>query len=136
MDYEKILFGLQPILNASSVKDVPMNDVYLGSYLTVMDQLAISLREPNNRDVIGKTGLLSNLVRVLEQTLDYCFHDTNILNHDKIAFFEISSEMIRCIANAISDNDDNRQILLSSGGKKLASYLLYRRNTPTKPNFF
>ena len=94
MDYEEILFGLQPILNASSIKDVPMNDVYLGSYLAVMDQLAVSLREPSNRDIVGKTGLLLNLVRVLEQALDICFHDTSIWNNDKIAFYELSSEVI------------------------------------------
>ncbi|AJW07819.1 ASB_HP2_G0053990.mRNA.1.CDS.1 [Saccharomyces cerevisiae] len=124
MDYEEILFGLQPILNASSIKDVPMNDVYLGSYLAVMDQLAVSLREPSNRDIVGKTGLLLNLVRVLEQALDICFHDTSISNNDKIAFYEISSEVIRCIANAIIDNDDNREILLDSGGKKLLNYYI------------
>ena len=124
MDYEEILFGLQPILNASSIKDVPMNDVYLESYLTVMDQLAVSLREPTNRDIVGKTGLLSNLVMVLEQTLDFCFHDTNISNNDKTALYKISSEMIRCIANAISDNDNNREILSCIEGRKLLNYYI------------
>ncbi|CAI4052749.1 hypothetical protein N7582_005551 [Saccharomyces uvarum] len=124
MDYEEILFGLQPILNASTIKDVPMNDVYLGSYLIVMDQLAVSLREPNNRNIVGKTGLLASLVRVLEQALDHCLHDANISDNDKVAFFKVVSELIRCVANAMIDNDDNRDTVLSVGKNKLLSYYI------------
>ncbi|EHM99941.1 Bem4p [Saccharomyces cerevisiae x Saccharomyces kudriavzevii VIN7] len=124
MDYEEILFGLQPILNASSIKDVPMNDVYLESLLIVMDQLAVSLREPNNRDVVGKTGLLLNLIRVLEQALDCCFHDTNVSSNAKVAFYKIISELIRCVANAISDNDNNREIISSAGERKVLTYYM------------
>ncbi|CAI1753413.1 hypothetical protein SEUBUCD646_0P01270 [Saccharomyces eubayanus] len=124
MDYEKILFGLQPILNASTIKDVPMNDVYLGSYLIVIDQLAVSLREPNNRNVVGKTGLLANLVRILEQALDHCLHDENTSDNDRLAFFKIVSELIRCVANAMIDNDDNRDVVLSVGKNILFSYYI------------
>ncbi|CCE63990.1 hypothetical protein TPHA_0G01540 [Tetrapisispora phaffii CBS 4417] len=110
MDYESILFGLQPIINANPVSSIPLQDVYLESYLTVLDQLAVSLRAPNNRNIVGQTGLLSNLLRVLENILDICFHNDNIYN--KISWFKLSSELIRSVANSLIDNDSNRNILI------------------------
>ncbi|KAG0670981.1 hypothetical protein C6P45_001488 [Maudiozyma exigua] len=113
MEYEDILFGLQTILNAESVKDIPLQDVYLDSYLTVMDQLAVSLRSPSNRDIVGQTGLLSNLLRVLSNLLDVCFQEDTLQN-ERIAYFKLASELIRCIANCLVDNDANREIFLDN----------------------
>lgn len=119
MDYEDILFGLQTILNAESVADIPLQDVYLNSYLTVMDQLAVSLRSPSNRDIVGQTGLLSNLLRVLSNILDVCFKEDTLQN-ERIAYFKLASELIRCIANSLVDSDINRGIFLdnSSGNER------------------
>lgn len=114
MDYNDILFGLQPLLNAASITDVPVESVYLESYLTVLDQLAVSLRAPANRDVVGQTGLLSNLLRVLCDTLDNCFTDAGT-DSQKVAYFRIASELIRSIANTLVDNDANREIFMGSG---------------------
>ncbi|SMN20565.1 similar to Saccharomyces cerevisiae YPL161C BEM4 Protein involved in establishment of cell polarity and bud emergence [Maudiozyma saulgeensis] len=111
MNYEDILFGLQPLLNAQSITDVPLQTVYLDSYLTVLDQLAVSLRSPSNRDIVGQTGLLSNLLRVLSVILDMGFKEET-LNNNKIAYFKLANELIRCIANALVDNDANREIFI------------------------
>lgn len=110
MDYEDILFGLQPILNANSIKDVPIQDVYLQSYITVMDQLAVSLRAPQNRDLVRETGLLTQILRVLEDTLDVAIHEPDNINNLK--YWQLASELIRCVANCLVDNNINRKILL------------------------
>lgn len=112
MNYEDILFGLQPILNAESVTDIPMNDIYLKSYITVLDQLAVSLRAPDNRKIVGQTGLLSNLLRVLNDFLDKIFSSDTF----NVPWLSMTSELIRCIANALVDNDRNRDILISNKG--------------------
>lgn len=116
MDYEQILFGLQPILNADSVVDIPLQDIYVESYLKVLDQLAVHLRAPTNRDIVRETGLLSNLLRVLDNFLDLAIHDSiNIYN---LKYWQISSELIRCIANCLVDNKENRKFLWKDLNKK------------------
>lgn len=110
MNYEDILFGLQPIINADSIKDVPVEDVYLQSYITVMDQLAVSLRSPQNRDIVRETGLLTQILRVLEDILDVATHEPENINN--IKYWKLASELIRCVANCLVDNDKNRQSLL------------------------
>lgn len=110
MDYEDILFGLQPIINATSIKDVPIQDVYLQSYITVMDQLAVSLRAPQNRDLVRETGLLTQLLRVLEDTLDVAIHEPE--NIDNLKYWQLASELVRCVANCLVDNNGNRKLIL------------------------
>lgn len=110
MNYEDILFGLQPIINADSIKDVPVEDVYLQSYITVIDQLAVSLRSPQNRNIVRETGLLTQILRVLEDTLDIAIHEPENINN--IKYWKLVSELIRCVANCLVDNDKNRQFLL------------------------
>lgn len=122
MEYENILFGLQPILNADSIENVPLETVYLNSYLTVLDQLAVSLRSPSNRDIVGESGLFSNLLRVLDDTLSSCLKDS-ISN--QIVYFKLANELIRCVANALVDNNNNREIFLG----KSSENDLQKRNT-------
>lgn len=110
MDYESILFGLQPLLNAEELEDLPVQDVYLNSYLTVLDQLAVSLRTPSNRTIVGSSGLLTNLVRVLNCILDTWFHK----HDDNKAWPRLASELIRCVANSLVDDDNNRQFYMSN----------------------
>lgn len=110
MNYEDILFGLQPIINAESIKYVPVEDVYLQSYITIMDQLAVSLRSPQNRDIVRETGFLIQILRVLEDILDTAVHEPKNINN--IKYWTLASELIRCIANCLVDNDKNRQLLL------------------------
>ncbi|EDO17139.1 hypothetical protein Kpol_1072p9 [Vanderwaltozyma polyspora DSM 70294] len=114
MDYEELLFGLQPIINADPINTIPIQEVYLESYLTVLDQLAVSLRAPNNRDVVGHTGLLSNLLRVLNGILDICFHN----DYQNLPWFKLASELIRCIANSLIDNNTNREITMGNVANK------------------
>ena len=110
MNYEDILFGLQPIINADSIKDVPVDNVYLQSYITILDQLAVSLRSPQNREIVRETGLLTQILRVLEDTLDVAIHEPENINN--IKYWKLASELIRCVANCLVDNDKNRQFLL------------------------
>lgn len=117
MDYEEILFGLQPILNADTVANIPLQDIYVDSYLKVLDQLAISLRAPKNRDIVRETGLLSNLLRVLNDVLNLAVHDS--FNANNVKFWNISSELVRSIANCLVDNNANRNFLMQGSKKKI-----------------
>ncbi|QLL30971.1 hypothetical protein HG536_0A07860 [Torulaspora globosa] len=108
MDYESILFGLQPLLNASRIEELPVQDLYLESYLTVLDQLAVSLRSDANRTIVGSNGLLKELVRVLINVLDVWFHKRS----DDAAWLKLASELIRCIANSLINDENNRLIFL------------------------
>lgn len=120
MDYEEILFGLQPIINAADLKDIPIQDVYLESYLTVLDQLAVSLRAPDNRNVVGQTGLFLQLLRVLDGFLDVCFHHDRSQSSSTIrSYFKLASELIRCVANCLVDNDTNRKLLVGENDSDL-----------------
>lgn len=108
MDYEELLFGLKPIINAQSISDIPVQNVYLTSYLTVLDQLAVHLRAPTNRDVVRETGLLTQLLQVLEMILDVAFQSGS----DNIPWLKLSSELIRCVANSMVENNSNRVLLI------------------------
>lgn len=125
MDYEELLFGLRPIINAQSISDIPVQDVYLTSYLTVLDQLAVHLRAPTNRDVVRETGLLTQLLRVLEMILDVAFQSGS----DNIPWLKLSSELIRCIANSMVENNNNRVLLIGDDltkSNKLLDYYVGR----------
>lgn len=121
MEYEQILFGLQPLINARSPEDVPMDDVFLQSYLTVLDQLAVHLRSESNRDLIRETGLFKNLLVVLDSFLDHAFHTEARKNQ----FYEVSSELIRCVANSLIDNDLNRETFWGKDINKRNEFIDY-----------
>lgn len=99
MEYEEILFGLQPLINAPDASSISIEDVFLQSYLTVLDQLAVHLRAPSNRNLIRETGLLTQILRVLYSLLDHAFHQS----HSTQQYLQLSSEFIRCVANALID---------------------------------
>lgn len=109
MDYEDILFGLQPLLTASTVEEILIQDASLENHLRVLDKLAGSLRSPSNRDIVGSSGLLSRLLKVLTQVLDASFHT----EEKTTSWFKLASELIRCVANCVVDNNDNRLIFLN-----------------------
>lgn len=121
MEYEQILFGLQPLLNAANPKDVPVQDVFLQSYITVLEQLAVHLRAESNRDLIRETGLLSQLLRVLNSFLDYAFQESS----KRIQFLQISSELVRSIANCLVDNDANREVFWNGDCTKHNEFIDY-----------
>lgn len=120
MDFESILFGLQPLLNASKIEELPVQDVYLESYLTVLDQLAVSLRSDANRTIVGSSGLLKQLVRVLVSILNLWLHEGS----DNIAWPRLASELIRCIANSLIDDENNRLIFLDDETLKQRNELM------------
>lgn len=121
MDYEELLFGLKPIINAQSISDIPVQNVYLTSYLTVLDQLAVHLRAPTNRDVVRETGLLTQLLQVLEMILDVAFQSGS----DNIPWLKLSSELIRCVANSMVENNSNRVLLIGDDLTKSNKLLDY-----------
>lgn len=120
MDYESILFGLQPLLNTSRIEELPVQDVYLESYLTVLDQLAVSLRSDANRTIVGSNGLLKELVRVLIDVLDLWFHKRS----DDVAWLKLASELIRCIVNSLVNDENNRLIFLGDETLKQRNELM------------
>ncbi|CCF55825.1 hypothetical protein KAFR_0A03900 [Kazachstania africana CBS 2517] len=111
MSFEEITLGLQPILNSTSAQDIPMQDAYLQSYLTILEQLAISLRSHENREFARESGLMSHILITSERVLDHCFHGSDNIA-DRLPWFELASELIRCIANFLVDNDANREFFL------------------------
>lgn len=108
MDYEKVLFELQPIIKTSSIDSIPLEGDSQERYLSVLDKVAICLRTEHNRTVAGSSGLLKRLLEVLEETLEKCFRTMHI---DRF-WWEFASDLIRCVANCLVDSDDNRKILL------------------------
>lgn len=121
MEYEEILFGLQPLINAPDASSISIEDVFLQSYLTVLDQLAVHLRAPSNRNLIRETGLLTQLLRVLYSLLDHAFHQS----HSTQQYLQLSSEFIRCVANALIDNDKNRELFWDGDYNKKNEFIDY-----------
>ncbi|CDO93173.1 unnamed protein product [Kluyveromyces dobzhanskii CBS 2104] len=110
MEYEQILFGLQPLLNSVDLRNLPVQDIFLQGYLDVLDQLAVHLRSESNRNLIRETGLFAQLLRVLNSLLDCSFQDGNV----RVEYLQICSELIRSISNALVDNDANRCVFWGS----------------------
>ncbi|SSD59089.1 uncharacterized protein SCODWIG_00850 [Saccharomycodes ludwigii] len=119
MDYDEILFGLNPLINITSAdSDIPIeNDLIINSYVTVLDQLAVCLRAPKNRDIIRESNLFNQLNRILELSLDELFKFPNIDNWCKLC-----SELIRCVANSLIDNNLNRKIWYNGKNNKFIKY--------------
>ncbi|CCK71317.1 Bem4p KNAG_0G02610 [Huiozyma naganishii CBS 8797] len=111
MDYEEILFGLKPLLTAESLDSLLVNDDFLQKSLQFLDNLAVSLRSPENRDLVRDTGIFGELLRLLERTLASAFGKP-ALPSGNTAHWRLSSELIRCVANCLVDNDTNRHYLL------------------------
>ncbi|CAR28592.1 hypothetical protein ZYGR_0S02260 [Zygosaccharomyces rouxii] len=107
MDYEKVLFDLQPIIKAHSIDAIPLEGDFQERYLSVLDQVAVCLRTEHNRAIAGSSGLLKRLLEVLEESLVKCFSNM----HLDPFWWKFVSDLIRCVANCLVDNDDNRKIL-------------------------
>ncbi|AMD21142.1 HEL139Wp [Eremothecium sinecaudum] len=107
MEYEKLLFELQPIIEANTVAEVPLEEAYVERYIKVLDELAVHLRSESNRRLILETGFLKELFKKTAMVLDEALKGQDSL------FLRMSSEMIRCIANSFVDNDENRNAFIS-----------------------
>ncbi|GAV54999.1 hypothetical protein ZYGR_0AS03220 [Zygosaccharomyces rouxii] len=107
MDYEKVLFDLQPVIKAHNIDAIPLEGDSQERYLSVLDRVAVCLRSEHNRAVAGSSGLLKRLLEVLEETLAKCFGDVNL---DPF-WWKFASDLIRCVTNSLVDNDDNRKVL-------------------------
>lgn len=97
MDYSKFIYQIEPFFVKSS-DYIKSNQGLHDQLLNTLDELAVSLRSDFNRDLIRKSSLLNKLV--------------NINYHEDIK--DLYSELIRCLANAVADNDENREILTSN----------------------
>ncbi|SGZ41164.1 uncharacterized protein HGUI_03364 [Hanseniaspora guilliermondii] len=94
MDYSKFLYKIEPLFekSAQEIKDnISLHDQILSS----LDELAVSLRSEFNRDLIRQSSLLSKLLVVKYEA----------------SIEDLFSEIVRCLANAVADNDQNREIL-------------------------
>lgn len=94
MDYSEFLFNIEPLFEKSGqeIKDnISLHDQLLSS----LDELAVSLRSEFNRDLIRQSSLLNKLLTVKYEA----------------SIEDLFSEIVRCLANAVADNDQNREIL-------------------------
>ncbi|CCH45067.1 Bud emergence protein 4 [Wickerhamomyces ciferrii] len=116
MDLEHVLFGLSPFVNDCEEKKLNVDNVYRDSYLKLLDQLAVLLRNPETRN---HELIHSNLNKFIGAG-DYL-----ILNLDNTGYEELLMELIRVLANAIADNVVNRELLASNTQfiKNLADHL-------------
>lgn len=108
MDFESLLFGLQKLIHAPSVAEIVNQGNAVEEYIKMLDQLAVHLRSPANRDIVRESGLFQRLLSVLEMLLDS--GDSN--GEKKVLKVNLSSELMRCIANCLADNDINRRALV------------------------
>ncbi|CCD24928.1 Bem4p NDAI_0E01120 [Naumovozyma dairenensis CBS 421] len=108
MDLETLAFDLQPLFVLEENSEDQISKEFHDKFVVLLDDLAISLREPNNRKVLYESGLLSKLINRLNSLLTRTF---NAQDHNE-KLWQLCSELIRCIANAIVDNDTNRALLV------------------------
>lgn len=119
MDFEKILFDLQPIIGAPNIDAIPLDADSQERYLSILDEVAVFFRAEHNRIIAGSSGLLKSLLRVLKEALPKCFDDAQ----STAFWWSFASELIRCVANSLVDNDDNRKILFEEGSTILDRYV-------------
>ena len=122
MDFEALIFDLNPLLDTDTV--VSVDSTSLDHYLEALDNLAVGLRSPANRDLVGQSGLLLKLVHATESTLSRCFECKELESSNDNAtwlYFKLASELVRCLANTLVDNDDNRKIFLNADGSEASA---------------
>ncbi|AAS50276.2 AAL090Cp [Eremothecium gossypii ATCC 10895] len=113
MDYEEVLFGLEPLINARSAAELlELELAGLEQCGAVLDQLAVHLRAPANRDLVRESGLLRQLLRAQALVFEAAFQGGGSSD----ALLQVGSELVRCAANAMVDNDDNRREFHSLAG--------------------
>ncbi|KAH3680891.1 hypothetical protein WICMUC_000034 [Wickerhamomyces mucosus] len=103
MDLEQVLFGLDSFVNDCENDKESFQSVYKDSYIRLLDQLAVLLRNPETRD---DELIKLNLFKFVECGT---YLVSNLENSSD--FRELSLELIRVLANAIADNNINRQVL-------------------------
>ncbi|KAL6941770.1 hypothetical protein ACO0RG_002908 [Hanseniaspora osmophila] len=99
MDYEKLLFDLGPILECGKSQNDCLdysNTELQNSLKSHLDDLAVALRAPNNRVILKDSGVLAHLI-------SSCCVVTST---------ELQSDIIRCLANCVIDNDANRNFYI------------------------
>lgn len=97
MDYSEFLYKIEPLFEKSG-QEIEDNNSLHDQLLSSLDELAISLRSEFNRDLIRQSSLLNKLLSVKYET----------------SINDLFSEIVRCLANAVADNDQNRDILKSN----------------------
>ncbi|AQZ15018.1 BEM4 (YPL161C) [Zygosaccharomyces parabailii] len=117
MDYESVLYELQPILQAHTVEQIPLDGDARARYLAALDGVAVCLRSEYNRSIAGSSGLLKRLLEVLDQTLAKCFRENGV----DAFWWTFASDMVRCVANCVVDNDENRHTVAED--KEVMSYV-------------
>ncbi|CAI8495586.1 unnamed protein product [Hanseniaspora opuntiae] len=97
MDYSGFLYKIEPLFEKSG-QEIKDNTSLHDQLLSSLDELAVSLRSEFNRDLIRQSSLLNKLLSVKYVT----------------SIEDLFSEIVRCLANAVADNDQNREILKSN----------------------
>ncbi|CUS20387.1 LAQU0S01e05468g1_1 [Lachancea quebecensis] len=104
MDFENVLFKLEPILSSSSIVQIVQDEELCSRCVSVLDELAVQLRSPANRDIIRESGVLNKLLTLFKDGLQQLVEpDAPTAN-----WLVLAAELTRCIANCVADNDNNR----------------------------
>lgn len=104
MDFENVLFRLKPILDSGSSSQIAKDQDLCNRCVAVLDELAVQLRSPTNRNFIRESGVLSKLLKLFNDGLRELSGDKS----PTVNWLIFSAELTRCIANCVADNDDNR----------------------------
>lgn len=101
MEVEEILFGLSSLVDSCEAGDI--KETFVESYATLLDQLAIKLRD----ETVREHSLIQVNLDKLVATADYL-----VVNNEKHR--RLSLEMIRVLANLVADVDANRAQLITN----------------------
>lgn len=104
MDFEALVFKLKPLIQSEPLDYTLVQ----GEHFEVFDELAVSLRSPSNRELLGSSGLLLDLISILRKALENFF----VKKYKDDNWLELSSALTRCVANSLADNDNNRKIFI------------------------
>lgn len=105
MDLEHVLFGLSTFVNDCEEKKLSLDNVYKESYLKLLDQLAVLLRDETTRD---DALIRSNLYKFVASA-DYL-----LVNIGNTGFEDVLLEVIRVLANAVAENTSNRRVVANN----------------------
>lgn len=102
MDLEQVLFGLDPFITEGIKGKATSNEVFKESYITLLNQLSVLLRDEQIRD---EPLFKNNISKFIETT-------GNLLNLEEGRVFVL--ELLKVLINGIADNDSNRDALIEN----------------------
>ncbi|CEP60144.1 Bem4p LALA0_S01e04016g [Lachancea lanzarotensis] len=105
MDFDHLLHQLEPLLDNEALSRIQDDSNATQHIVTTLAELAVQLRAPNNRDVVRESGIYDRFLKFLDSALENSELSDNVI--------AVLSELTRCLANCLADNDPNRIIFMA-----------------------